>query len=554
MLLTGQPLHAFDLDRVVGGRLTIRRARDREQVETLDGQTRTLDREVVVIEDTEGPTSIAGVMGGARSEVHQGTTTVLMEVANWNGPNIHRTALKLGLRSEASARFEKGLAPQQAMEAQAVATALMIELCGARVRPGTVDIGGPPPAPDPIRLREARVSGLLGISIPRERQREILASLEFEVAEVDDGLDVTPPAFRRGDVIREADVIEEVARLGALEQLPSTLPDTSRAAQAKLERGAASGGAGLTPRQRLRRRATDTLVALGLHEVVGWSFNGPELRERLRLAPKVIEIELENAMSSEQSRMRTTLLGSLLDVAARNRAHGASALRLFEAGAVFLAVEGERLPREPFHLAGVLAGPVRGPSWRDPEPPGSDLFAAKGVVEALTAALGVTPELERSTHPFLHPARQAAITLDGRGIGWLGELHPLVAQEWDLSDTVAAFELDLDAVPEPETPRYRDLVTFPSVREDLAVVVSEEVSAAQVVDVVRAAGQPLLADVDIFDVYRNPERLGAGNVSLALRLLFRAADRTLTDQEVAARREAIAAALASQLEGRVRAS
>jgi phenylalanyl-tRNA synthetase beta chain len=271
MLETGQPLHAFDLDRVAGHTLTVRRAREGEQLETLDGQTRTLDTDMVVIEDGDGPTSIAGVMGGARSEVSADTTRVLMEVANWNGANIHRTSLKLGLRSEASSRYEKQLQPEQAMEAQSVATRLMIELCGARLLDGTIDVGGPGPEPRTIRLRDKRVSGLLGAPISRERCREILEALEFEVDDAPDGLDVRPPTFRRDDIRREADLIEEVARLDGLDKLPATLPS----------RHGASGR--LSPRQQLRRRAADALTAQGLHEIVGWSFVGPGLSEWLRL-------------------------------------------------------------------------------------------------------------------------------------------------------------------------------------------------------------------------------------------------------------------------------
>ncbi|MGH2867593.1 MAG: phenylalanine--tRNA ligase subunit beta, partial [Solirubrobacteraceae bacterium] len=224
MLLTGQPLHAFDLDRVAGGQLTVRLAQPGETMETLDGQTRELADDMVLIADADGPTSIAGVMGGARSEVEQTTTRVLMEAANWNGPNIHRTSLALGLRSEASGRFEKQLQPEQAMDGQALATQLMIELCGARVAPGTIDVGGPGPAPKTIRLRDARVTGLLGTELPRSRCAEILNALEFGTADAPDGLEVAVPVFRRADVTREADLIEEVARLGALEKLPSTLP------------------------------------------------------------------------------------------------------------------------------------------------------------------------------------------------------------------------------------------------------------------------------------------------------------------------------------------
>ena len=542
MLLTGQPLHAFDLDRVAGSRLVVRRARDREQIQTLDGQTRTLDAEMLVIDDDDGPTSIAGVMGGARSEVGADTKTVLMEAANWDGPNVHRTSLKLGLRSEASARFEKQLQPEQALEAQAVAARLMVELCGARLRPGTIDVGGPGPEPPTIRLRDARLTGLLGLSIPGERQQEILHAVEFQTAQADDGLDVKPPVFRRGDVSREADVIEEVARLYGLEKLPSTLPS----------RHGASGR--LTPRQLQRRRAADVLVAQGLSEVVGWSMNGPDTGRRLRFGPEQPELELENAMSIEQSRMRRTLLGSLLDVAAANLAHGATALRLFEAGAVFLPVEGERLPAEPHHLAGLLCGPVRPATWRDGQPPSADFFAIKGVLETLMGALRAEYALERSAEPFLHPGRNAAIVVSGQAAGWVGEVHPLVATEWDIGLTVGAFELNLDAVPVAAPVLYSDIPSHPEVREDLAVVVGDEITSAHVVDVVRRAGGELLSGAQVFDVYRDPDRLGEGKVSLALRLSFRAPDRTLTDEEVAAQREVIIAALADEISGRVRAS
>jgi len=539
MLLTGQPLHAFDLDRVAGGRLTIRRAHPGEPVRTLDGQTRRLDERMLLIADADGPTSIAGVMGGERSEVSATTTRVLMEAATWEGANIHRTAWTLGLQSEASLRFEKQLQPEQALQAQAVASRLMIELCGARLLPETIDVGGEGPPPVTIRLRERRVAALLGRPIPRRRCRELLSALECDVQEAGDGLDVRPPAFRRGDLTREADLIEEVARLDGLEKLPATLPSRH-------------GAAGrLTPRQRLRRRAVDALAAQGLYEVAGWSFTGPEVHARLRLTDTPA-VRLANPLSGEQSQLRTQLLSSLLDAARHNRAHGAAGIRLFEAGTVFLPEAGEALPRQPQHLAALLIGPLRSATWRSPAPPTADFFAAKGVLSALLEILRARWEVRRSGLPHLHPGRAASVLIDGREIGWVGEVHPQVAAEWGFQEPVAGFELDLDAVPEPPPVSYRELPSFPAVREDLAVVVSEQTSAGQVVEVARTAGGPLLADVEVFDVYRDPERLGEGRVSLALRLTYQAPDRTLTDAEVAARRERIVAALAERLGGRVR--
>ncbi len=539
MLLSGQPLHAFDLDRVPGAKLTVRRAADQEQVQTLDGQTRTLDDQMVLIADADGPTSIAGVMGGARSEVADDTTRVLMEVATWDGPNIHRTSWALGLQSEASNRFDKQLQPEQAMQAQVVATQLMIELTGARVASGTIDIGGDGPPPATIRLRDARVTGLLGAPIERWRAAEILEALEFTTTVAPDGLDVTVPPHRRGDVTREADLIEEVARLDGLDKLPATLPS----------RHGASGR--LTSLQRLRRRAADALTAQGLNEIVGWSFTGPELASKLR--EDHAKIHIENPMSQDQSELRTTLLGSLLDVAGRNRARGASTVRLFEAGAVYLPQDGA-LPREPYRVGALLLGSARPATWRDAAPRQADFYVAKGALGGLLETLRVSWELERATEPFLHPGRAARIVLDGEAAGWLGEIHPLVAREWGLDETVAGFELDLDvaAAHAPDALLYEDLTSFPAIREDLAVVVAESVTAAEVLAAVNAAGAPLLVKAEVFDVYRDADRLGEGNVSLALALTYRAHDRTLTDEDVASRRRKIVAALADQLSGRVR--
>jgi len=565
MLEAGHPVHAFDLDRVAGRRLTVRRARDGEQVTTLDDQVRRLDSEMVVIEDDEGPTSIAGVMGGARSEVQQDTTRVLMEAANWVGPNIHRTSQVLGLRSEASGRFEKGLSPEQAMEAQALATKLMLELTGARLTPGTIDVGGPGPAAKTIRLRTQKVQDILGMAIAKPRQREILEALEFAVADAPDGLDVTVPHFRRNDVYREADVIEEVARIDGLDKLPTTLPK---------RRGAAGN---LSLEQRLRRRAIDALVGRGLHEIVGWSFTDPGFADRLRLDPADHRrrfVALENPMSEQQSVMRTTLLGSLLDAARLNAAHGQSDLGLVEQGAVYEWRDDgpasaqqnggnprrggldHRLPHEHRALGALLAGRLHPPSWGTPEPPRAGFFAIKGMLEAVGAALRIELDVEPATEPFLHPGRTARILAGAANepVGWIGELHPLVAREYDLADAAAAFEVDLDRLVThaDAVPAYRDLTSFPALRQDLAVAVSDDVPAAAVLRVVRRAGGDLLADARVFDVYRGAQ-VGEGRTSLALALQFRAPDRTLSDEDVAPLRDRIVEALRSELGGELRA-
>jgi phenylalanyl-tRNA synthetase beta chain len=531
MLLTGQPLHAFDLDRIAGGRLVVRRAIDGEQLSTLDGQTRVLDADICLIADDEGPTSIAGVMGGMRSEVGPDTTRVLMEVANWVGSNIHATSLKLGLRSEASARYEKGIAPEQTLEAQAVATALMLELTGARLVPGTIDVGGPGGdsyAHSVIRLRDARMVGLLGVNITRSEAALHLQRLGFETAERPDGLDVTVPHWRRNDVTREADLIEEVARLhGVNDQLPATLPS---------RRGAVGI---LTPAQRMRRRAEDILADRGLLEIVGWSFEAPERDERLRLPaddPRRRHVVIANPMSEDQSVLRTTLLGSLLDVARHNAARGQGMLGFFESGAVYLA-NGDALPHEHRALAALVPG---------------DVFAAKAHLEALLRALRVEGSFTARAQPFLHPGRSAAVSTGGVEVGWVGDVHPLVARGWDL-DGVAAFEVDLDAVVAHAgtIPTYVDLTSFPELREDIAVVVDAAVPAAKVLEVVRGAGGKLLARAEVFDVYRG-EQIAAGRTSLAIALTFRAGDRTLADADVAPVRERILARLADELGGELR--
>ncbi len=544
MLLTGHPLHAFDLDAVAGGRLVVRAAREGETMTTLDGQERTLDADVCLIADEEGPTSLAGVMGGLRSEVQDTTTRVLLEVATWNGPNINRTSSKMGLRSEASARFEKGLPAEGTLEVQAVATKLMLELTGATLVPGTVDVGGAGPGPATIRLRDERVDGLLGSPVPRERSAEILRALGFGVGEASDGLDVSVPHWRRSDVTREADLIEEVARLDGLDRLPATIQENRSGLPGRLSN-----------EQVLRRRAEDALAGQGLHEVVGWSFTDPGLPDLL-LAPAGdplrSPVELENPMSADQSVLRPTIFGSLLDIARHNRSRGQHDIAIFESGAVYRRGTGA-LADEHHALGALLTGAARSATWAEAEPPRADVFAAKGLVEAVLGTLRVEWEAVQTTRCYLHPGRAGEIVAGGEVLGVFGELHPQVAASWDFDEPVAVLAIDLGkaigAAPGP--PTYSDLTTYPELRQDLAVTVADDVPAARAVSVARAAGGDLVADVRVFDAYRG-EQAGEGRVSLALHLEFRAADRTLTDEDVAPVRERIVAALRDELGGELR--
>jgi phenylalanyl-tRNA synthetase beta chain len=560
MLLTAQPLHAFDLDKVPNGALTVRTASDGEKMTTLDGVERTLDAETVLVCDSNGPTGIAGIMGGQVSEVSDETTRLLLEVATWNGTNILRTSRQLGLRSEASSRFEKQLHPELTMRAQRIASRLLVELCGAKLVPGTIDVAAEIPAPPRIRLRAARVEGLLGMRIEQADQVAYLQRLGFGVEVDGEDLQVEVPPERHYDVTREVDLVEEVGRIhGFDEHLPTTLP------------AVAEKVGGLSREQQLRRRAEDALRDLGFDQIIGWSFTDPGETARLRLPegdPRAEPILLANPLSEDQSAMRTTLLGSLLDVASRNLARDADAVALFETGQVYLnsppmgrnptyavgnrpvdplagVFVGEREApfSEPQRLAALAVGPLVEKSWRGGGEP-ADFFALKAVLEALAGQLGVELVFKAAAEPFLHPGRSAAVEIDGTPVGWIGEVHPLVCRRWDL-EAASGFEIDAAALIGAATiglEIYEDVTTFPAVHQDLAVVVPVEVAATAVRDAVLAGGGELLRSARVFDLYEG-EQLGEGRKSLALRLEFRAADRTLTDDEVAPLREAIKAKL-----------
>ena len=548
MLLTGQPLHAFDLDEVRGNRIVVRRASEGERMTTLDDVERELDPSMALVCDAEGPSGIAGVMGGQISEVSGKTTRVLMEAATWVGTNILKTSKKLGLRSEASARFEKQLHPELALAAQRLAARLMVELCGARQVGDPIDVYPEPAEPRVVALRYERVERLLGERIPEEDSRQILERLGFAV---DGDWNVTVPYWRDADVQREADVIEEIARVYGLWNLPTTMPARERATGR------------LTPRQKLRRRLEDSLRDQGVYEVVCWSFTAPATLEKVRLGT-LPALRLANPLSEDQSVMRPLLLPGLLDAAGFNAARGRSDLALFESAHVYRpsvslqdaapagSPEGAMPAMERHHIGVLLTGD--GPSgWRT-KGARPDFFTAKGIAAALLDAAGLSWWTEPGERPFLHPGRAASLVAgeDERKLGWVGEIHPLVAREWDL-DHAVALELDFDLMAElaPPPVEYRDVSSFPPVIQDIAVVVDDEVALAEVEAAVADGGSDLLDAIELFDVYRG-EQLGEGKKSLALRLTFRAPDRTLTDDEVTGVRALIEDRLAG-LGGRLRA-
>jgi phenylalanyl-tRNA synthetase beta chain len=543
MLLVGQPMHAYDLDRVAGPELRVRRAREGERLTTLDGEERCFDDDAVLVCDASGPTGIGGVMGGAASEVSTSTTRVALEAATWNGPNILKTSSKLALRTEASARFEKQLHPELAIRSQQLAARLMVELCGARLVPGTADAIAEQPARERIELRTQRVEKLLGVAIAASDSRAILERLGFSVA-VDDGeLAVDVPYFRQSDVTREADLIEEVARVHGLDKLPSTLPSRARAV------------GGLARDQKLRRLAQDLMRGRGMDEVVTFSFLAPDAIERLRLPAGDVRrraLHIANPLSEAHSTMRTTLLPGLLDVARHNVDRDITEVRLFETGRVFVSKGQDRLPDERLHLGALLAGDYLPGTWRSPSRP-ADFHAVKALLVSLLDALRVEWRLAGGGPSFVHPGRAAEILVGGHEAGWIGEVHPLVARDFGLDRSPAVFELDLGLVFQAAAPAraYEDVITFPAVYQDLAVVVDEAVEAQTVIDAIRAAAGRELRSVRVFDLYRG-EQVGGGRKSLALRLEFQAADRTLTEQEVSALREQIKATLERQVGGSLR--
>jgi phenylalanyl-tRNA synthetase beta chain len=419
----------------------------------------------------------------------------------------------------------------------------MIELCGATLSPGTIDEAWKPARKLILELRQDRVRAILGVPVSVERQAEILEALDFRSQPTPEGLSVVVPALRRDDVTREVDLIEEVARIDGLDRLPATLP---------ARRGAAGM---LSHAQRVVRAAEDAMVGRGLNESVGWSFADPGLLDRLRLGPDdpMREVvRLENPLSDAQSIMRPTLLGSLLDAARHNVARNGPDVGLFESGTVYRASPDGPLALE-HHALGVLISGALGPrSWRGGPSGEADFFAAKALLAGLLGKLHVDWSVEPRVWSFLHPGRSAAVLSGSQTLGFLGEVHPLVAGAWDLERT-AVFTVDLGklAAASPPVVAFRSFAAVPSLRRDLAVTLPAAVSAAAVLDAVKRAAGEVLDDVGVFDVYTG-EQVGAGRRSLALALTFRSAERTLTDEDIAPVRERIVAALAA-LGGELRA-
>jgi phenylalanyl-tRNA synthetase beta chain len=499
MLALGSPLHAFDYTTLRDGRIVVRRAADGEKLTTLDGTARTLFADDLVIADSEHAVALAGIMGGEATEIADGTTRVLLEAANFDPYRIFRTSERQRLRTEASGRWEKGVDPQLAGSAAELATTMLLELAGASWT-ASGDVHERLPEPAAVGFRPEKADALIGVATPPERQYAILASLGFE----QDGGKVVVPSWRARDVTREIDVIEEIARF-RLEDVPFTLP--ARREMKGL----------LTREQQLRRRVEDALVGFGFSEIYTPSLR-PDGDTPWKL-PEPISVEL--------TALRTSLLPSLVEAARRNLDAGSREIALFEIARIYLPA-GE-LPAEAPTVAGIVEG---------------GFLHVKGYVEALYRALKAEPEFARWRHPLLHPGK-AAIT----GAGIVGELHPRELEgEWGV------FELDLAslfaAAGGPVS--YEDVITYPAVRQDIAVAVPEEVQVGELVAAAREAAGEELREIRVFDVYRG-DQVGPGRKSVAFSVAYQSAERTLTEEDATRLRDAIVASLAERYGAELRA-
>ena len=518
----GQPLHAFDLQTIAGRRIIVRRAYPGEELTTLDNEHRVLSDDMLVIADAERASVVAGVMGGLDSEITESTTDILLEGANFSGPSIMRTESALGLRSEASTRYEKGLDPEMIPSALDMACKLFVELCGGTVSVGTIDVRTDPKPQVMLKLRPTRVEHILGTKITADEMAQILQRLGCTVTDGGSDLMVAVPSFR-ADLEREIDLIEEVARIHGFDRIPSTLPSRR------------SGHGGLHPSQAALRRVEDLLVGAGLSQVITYSFGDEKWPERLRLAAddgRRVGVRLSNPLSSDQSVMRTMLLPGLLATAQRNAAVREERAAIFEMGRVFRP-SGAELPDEMTQVGLLVTGAWEEPSWLRSGVT-VDYFLAKGLLERLCAGVGSMLEYEPCSEPFLHPGKSAEVRdRRGRCLGWVGEVHPLVLQTYDLRAPAVAAEIDVRILLEASAgaAAFRDLLAYPVVEQDLALVVDSGVAAAAIVAALRKAGGELLEDVALFDVYEG-NQIAAGKKSLALRLSFRAAERTLSEAEV----------------------
>jgi phenylalanyl-tRNA synthetase beta chain len=513
MLEYGKPTHVFDAAKLAGRQLHVREAREGESLLCLDGRTRALRPGMLVVADAEGPVAIGGIIGGEESGVTDATTEVVIESAGWDGVNIRATSRALNLRTEASLRHEKGLAPELAMAGARRAAALVKEWAGGHVHTEWIDVYPRPQQPVRVRVDPHKVDELLGVHVPLEESQSILRGLGFHVRVLDDGTwDVLPPVFRLDVQITE-DIVEEIGRIYGIDRIPPTLPGRRHTGWVPARADDHSW------------RLREVLLGAGFDETVTPALVSSRLLERLGLGEGARGVI--NPMSDELDTMRTSLLPSLLDVAVFNQNRSAIRADLFELSRIYQGTRQDGLAAEPTRLTALAR--VAG----NPEAGRDGFLRLKSIVDRLAAELAAGPVDYRKTAANLfHPGRTASINLAGREIGVAGELHPATLQVFDLDGRAVAFDLDVDALLAAVGERKaRELPRFPAVERDLAVVVFDEVPAAALLESIRAAGGELLGSVTAFDEYRSPQ-LGEGVRSIAFALTFRSPERTLTDSEV----------------------
>jgi phenylalanyl-tRNA synthetase beta chain len=531
MLEWGQPLHAFDYDVLVkraGGKaptIIVRSAREGEVLRTLDNVDRKLTPDILVIADEAGPVALAGVMGGAETEVSPSTKNVLLESANFDFISIRRTMRALDLPSEASYRFSRGIHPEVVRPAAERAADLMRQYAGATVCKGIVD-NYPAPLPSRvIELKMSEVRRILGVELPLEECARMLRALEFKVETGKDSLRATVPPHRLDIQEGPADLIEELARLYGYDRLPATL----LADQLPPQMG--------NPALEFEEKVRDLLVNVGLQEVITYALTTPEREAPLSL-PASEYVTLKNPISSDRAVMRHSLLTGILEAAANNLRH-TDDVRLFEIGAVYLPRPDAKLPDEPRRLGVVLCGKRGLEFWGElAKGPAAalDFYDLKGLVEALSDQLHLEQVSYRPAPHVaaLHPGQSAEPVVGGKVVGHFGRLHPRTAEAFSLGGrAVLAGEFDLDALRAAVPARYfyRPVPRFPAALRDIAVIVEESVPAERVAREIRTAGGDLLSDLRLFDLYRG-ESIAAGHKSLAYALTYQAGDRTLTDKEV----------------------
>lgn len=529
MLEYGQPMHAFDYRYVGSGKIVVRRSEPGEALTTLDGNVRTLTSGMLVIADETKPIGLAGIMGGENSEIMDDTVDVVFESANFNGTSIRQTALALGMRTEASGKFEKNIDPLLTLPAVDRACEL-VELLGAgEVMDGVIDVLNDIPEPRTIELEPDRINALLGTDISEADMVEYLRRLEIPV----EGHEIRVPSWRP-DLVGMADIAEEVGRLFGYNNIPTTT-----------FRGAATEG-GYTEAMKLENRAGSLCRSLGYSEILTYSFVSPSIFDQIRLPEDSSlrnAMRIQNPLGEDASIMRTVALPSMLAILARNNAYHNDAVKLYELAKVYLPKPGQILPDEPKHL--VLG------TYGEHE----DFFKMKGEIEAFLRGMNV-PEARYTAEkhdPTFHPGRCARVSVGGVDLGCFGQIHPLVARSYGIDGEIFAAELNFTALLSLQLPEktYTPLPKYPAVTRDIAVVCGEAVTVAALSDCIRAAGGKLLRSVELFDIYRG-KGIASGSKSAAFRLTLRADDRTLTDADSDGVVSTVLAALEKELNAKLR--